>query len=194
MRDPALPVTVAVLGDSHAQALYPALDAVMAERKMKGIFLALGGCAPLRELRSDVKPLCKEIVEAVLATINRHGMINTVTSPRSGALIPPVIAMPRGAATTTTISRPTGRRRRTGGCSSEDSFALLPACRARGWSSSPPCRTQVLRSSFCEIHRGRGRRAEYGLSGLLATQCVRQRGVRGTRPPGGDRQARRGPL
>ena len=45
--------TFILYGDSHASALYPAFKAFAKDKKMKGIFISLSGCAPLFDIRRD---------------------------------------------------------------------------------------------------------------------------------------------
>ena len=45
--------TFVLYGDSHASALYPAFESFAKEKKMRGIFISLSGCAPLFDIRRD---------------------------------------------------------------------------------------------------------------------------------------------
>ncbi|MCK5854336.1 MAG: acyltransferase [Sulfurovaceae bacterium] len=45
--------TFVLYGDSHASALYPAFEKLANEKKMRGIFIPLSGCAPLFDVRRN---------------------------------------------------------------------------------------------------------------------------------------------
>lgn len=70
--------SVALVGDSHADAIRPAIEKALIKRKLSGIQLTSPGCRPLAGVRKLGQNKCKDFTRASLEIIKKDKNIKTV--------------------------------------------------------------------------------------------------------------------
>ena len=78
MKNPAVPVSYLVWGDSHANSLAPAMDTLGKSQKTSGYLYKKAGCFPSGNQDVPSKPDCKEVGGSVFETIQNTPSIKTV--------------------------------------------------------------------------------------------------------------------
>jgi hypothetical protein len=76
---PGATPSVLIWGDSHALAWLPAIDELLSERSLGGVFAAQSGCAPLVDVRNPSTPSCLDFNTQVSNFLEKDDQIRLVT-------------------------------------------------------------------------------------------------------------------